>query len=296
MYRRIWWERTQSVCAAHLGYKSRATGKLPSFIVNRCKTLGRSLLPVSYYYDAAAATKAYQGLIDPSTKSYSSAASSLWASLLLCAEREWAIKLYTDLSLSFLRVCYTYRSTGSSDTTTTLHIYKHTVEYRSDGCVLLWKAIYRDCATKQEGCSPFFFLSCLATTISMRIYCHRRAQEDRSDYIGGVGREGQCLIRDLVETEKENEADHVSPAAKRRVGRRWIAHDAEVSTNTSRLEERRQSWRNDPTSRAVVPKRNEEALRRTTRKQLSGCYHSFRRPWRPSGRGNAECSTWSSSQ
>ena len=31
----------------------------------------------------------------------------------------------------------------------------------------------------------------------MRIFCHRRAQEDRSDDIGGVGREGQCLIRKL---------------------------------------------------------------------------------------------------
>ena len=68
-----------------------------------------------------------------------------------------AIKLHKDLSLSFLRICYTYRSTGSSGTTTTPHIYKYTVEYRSDGCVLFWRAIYRDCATKQEGGSPFFF-------------------------------------------------------------------------------------------------------------------------------------------
>ena len=43
----------------------------------------------------------------------------------------------------------------------------------------------------------------------MRIFCHRRAQEDRSDDIGvvwGVSDSGNSV-------EKKNGADHVSPAA-----------------------------------------------------------------------------------
>ena len=46
----------------------------------------------------------------------------------------------------------------------------------------------------------FLFLSCLASTISMRIFCHRRAQEDRSDDIGvvwGVSHSGNSVEKKM---------------------------------------------------------------------------------------------------
>ena len=64
-----------------------------------------------------------------------------------------------------------------------------------DVCCSGGQSIVTVLPSKKEVVPSFF--SRLASTISMRIFCHRRAQEDRSDYIGGVGREGQCLIRKL---------------------------------------------------------------------------------------------------
>ena len=53
-----------------------------------------------------------------------------------------------------------------------------------DVCCSGGQSIVTVLPSKKEVVPSFF--SRLASTISMRIFCHRRAQEDRSDDIGGV--------------------------------------------------------------------------------------------------------------
>ena len=82
-----------------------------------------------------------------------------------------------------------------------------------DVCCSGGQSIVTVLPSKKEVVPSFF--SRLASTISMRIFCHRRAQEDRSDDIGGVvwGGKGSVWFGNSVEIERENGVDHVSPAA-----------------------------------------------------------------------------------
>ena len=177
-----------------------------------------------------------------------------------------AIKLQGSISLFFFTSIYIYRSTGSSGIH---HIF---INIKSDidladvccsGGNLSW---LRYQAKRSESVPTFFYFfhvwraqfpcGSFATDVPKRtdlmilVWCGEcLIRGTRWKKKWGGSRLTCCWLGRTVRGRKETRA--ATMAGSR--------HDAEDSTATSRLEERRQSRRNDPTSRAVVqPKKKEK--------------------------------------